>query len=127
MAADCVFARPLAVLSPPIGVAQQFLDNLHGLLEAVHDHHVHDSFGRPKPTAMHAPSEELAFGLGDLHLPLGWGDLPFEELMTGPAYPDEVIVNDELHPTYWRALGDDVAEMRRLARLMTRDNAPGGA
>lgn len=89
--------------------------------------HVNDCFGAVHEGAVPLAGESLAYGSGDLHLPLGWGDLPFEELMTGPAYPDEVIVNDELHPTYWRALGDDVAEMRRLARLMTRDNAPGGA
>ncbi len=89
--------------------------------------HVNDCFGAVHESAVPLAGESLAYGSGDLHLPLGWGDLPFEELMTGPAYPDEVIVNDELHPTYWRALGDDVAEMRRLARLMTRDNAPGGA
>ena len=67
----------------------------------------------------------LAYGSGDLHLPLGWGSLPWEKLLTEPAYPEEVILNDELHPTYWFALGDDVAEMRRLAGLMERRNPPG--
>ena len=90
---------------------------------AVHIH-VNDCFGSVHDGAIPLASESLAYGSGDLHLPLGWGDLPFEKLMTEPAYPDEVIVNDELHPTYWRALDADVAEMRRLAGLMTGRNAP---
>lgn len=89
--------------------------------------HVNDCFGMVHEAAIPLAGEELAYGSGDLHLPLGWGDLPWERLLTEPAYPDEVIVNDELHPTYWRALGDDVAEIRRLARLMARDNVPDGS
>lgn len=89
--------------------------------------HVNDCFGRVNGAAIPLAGEELAYGSGDLHLPLGWGNLPWERLLTEPVYPDEVIINDELHPTYWRALGDDVAEMRRLSRLMTRGNAPEGS
>ena len=86
--------------------------------------HLNDCFGTVRAEAVPLAGETLAYGSGDLHLPLGWGALPFETLMTEPDYPDEVIVNDELHPTYWHALSDDVAEMRRLGRLMTRGNAP---
>lgn len=41
--------------------------------------HVHDSFGRPigfyQP---YHPQEATALGLGDLHMPLGWGDIDWE-------------------------------------------------
>ena len=85
--------------------------------------HVNDCFGAVHDGAIPLAGESLAYGSGDLHLPLGWGSLPFARLMTELAYPDEVIVNDELHPTYWHALGEDVAEMRRLAALMTGRNS----
>lgn len=43
--------------------------------------HVHDSFGRPYTMdKFYYTSEAIALGIGDLHLPLGWGDLPFEKL-----------------------------------------------
>lgn len=43
--------------------------------------HVHDSFGRPYTMdKFYYTSEAIALGIGDLHLPLGWGDLPFEAL-----------------------------------------------
>ncbi|MCH8953509.1 MAG: sugar phosphate isomerase/epimerase [Proteobacteria bacterium] len=86
--------------------------------------HLNDCFGTVVDGPISLPGEALAYGNGDLHLPLGWGSLPWDQLLTGPAYPDEVILNDELHPTYWCALGDDVAEMRRLAGLMERRNGP---
>ncbi|WP_137151272.1 TIM barrel protein [Devosia sp. FKR38] len=41
--------------------------------------HVHDSFGRPqgfyKPFF---PQENTAMGIGDLHMPLGWGDIDWD-------------------------------------------------
>jgi sugar phosphate isomerase/epimerase len=86
--------------------------------------HVNDCFGIVRQEAIALAGEMLAYGSGDLHLPLGWGALPFERLLTEPTYPDEVVVNDELHPNYWCALGEDVAEMRRLAAQMLRNNAP---
>jgi sugar phosphate isomerase/epimerase len=87
-----------------------------------HHLHLNDCFGTVREGAASLQGEALAYGSGDLHLPLGWGSLPWEKLLTEPAYPNEVILNDELHPTYWCALGDDVAEMRRLAGLMERRN-----
>jgi sugar phosphate isomerase/epimerase len=85
-----------------------------------HHLHLNDCFGIVRDGVAALAGEALAYGSGDLHLPLGWGNLPWERLMTIPAYPDDAILNDELHPHYWCALGDDVAEMRRLAGLMER-------
>ena len=86
--------------------------------------HLNDCFGAVRAEAIDLPGEALAYGTGDLHLPLGWGVLPWDRLLGEPAYPGSVILNDELGPTYWSALESDVAEMRRLARLMARGNAP---
>lgn len=88
--------------------------------------HVNDCFGQVADAVVPLAGEELAYGSADLHLPLGWGNLPWEKLLTEPVYPHEVILNDELHPTYWHALPDDVAEMRWLAGLMARENRPAG-
>ena len=87
--------------------------------------HLNDCFGVDRGLGTNLRSEMLAFGSGDLHLPLGWGGLPWERLLTEPAYPDDLTLNQELHPTFWSALPDDVAELRRLAELMRRRNPEG--
>ena len=89
-----------------------------------HHLHLNDCFGVVRDGPISLPGETLAYGSGDSHLPLGWGGLDWEKLLIEPTYPEHVILNDELHPNYWCALGEDVAEMRRLAGLMERRNAP---
>lgn len=43
--------------------------------------HVHDSFGRPYTMSkFYYTSEAIALGIGDLHLPIGWGDIPWEPI-----------------------------------------------
>ena len=80
--------------------------------------HVHNSFGRPKLTAMHAPSEELAFGLGDLHLPIGWGDIPWDDILPRLAFQDESIFVIELPPQFAAEAPAVAAEARRLIGLV---------
>ncbi|MFL5333323.1 MAG: sugar phosphate isomerase/epimerase family protein, partial [Geminicoccaceae bacterium] len=56
--------------------------------------HLHDSFGRPPGTltGFYTESERVAFGVGDLHLPFGWGDIPFETLLPGlPVLPGTLL------------------------------------
>ncbi|BDA85256.1 xylose isomerase [Aureimonas sp. SA4125] len=43
--------------------------------------HLHDNFGLPYTMSeFFHPSESVALGIGDLHLPLGWGDIPFDDI-----------------------------------------------
>jgi sugar phosphate isomerase/epimerase len=79
--------------------------------------HVHDSFGRPKLTPMHAPSEELAFGLGDLHLPLGWGDIPWDDMLPKLTFRDDAAFIVELPPQFADEAPAVAAEARRLIDL----------
>lgn len=79
--------------------------------------HVHDSFGRPAMTEMLLRSERLAYGEGDLHLPLGLGDLPWEALMQRLDFPGGIVFNLELAPPYRADLADCIATMRRLAGM----------
>jgi sugar phosphate isomerase/epimerase len=79
--------------------------------------HVHDSFGRPKLTPMYAASEELAFGLGDLHLPLGWGDIPWDEMLPKLTFQDDTAVIVELPPHFAEEAPAVAAAARRLIGL----------
>lgn len=85
--------------------------------------HLNDCFAREKDIPIALPAEAMAYGSGDLHLPIGWGSLDWDAMLGDLDYPDQpIVLNQELHPTYWYALKDDVAELRRLAALMERRN-----
>jgi sugar phosphate isomerase/epimerase len=78
--------------------------------------HVHDSFGQPQSIQTYARAEKLAFGVGDLHLPIGLGAIPWDEMMRLPL-PDGVIINLELSPPYWSQLGECITALRRLQQV----------
>lgn len=77
--------------------------------------HVHDSFGRPlgrfKPFY---PQEATALGLGDLHMPLGWGDIGWESLFAEiDVLPDTLLIM-EIEARYRSEQPESLAIARRL-------------
>lgn len=79
--------------------------------------HVHDSFGRPPAIKGWTQSENVAFGMGDLHLPIGWGDLPFERLLPGLPVREGTVMTVELPGRYWSELDAVASSARRLVEL----------
>lgn len=83
--------------------------------------HVHDSFGRPqgfyKP---YHPQENTAMGIGDLHMPLGWGDIAWEEIFTELTFLPDTVLMMEIGRRYRREQPASLAWARELAAL----NAP---
>lgn len=77
--------------------------------------HVHDNFGLADDIWTYGTGEKLAFGHGDLHLPVGWGSVPWDAVVDACAFPDDVVFNIELAPRYWHAAADTIAATRRLA------------
>lgn len=77
--------------------------------------HIHDSFGRQDDIWMYTEGERLAYGHGDLHLPVGWGDIPWDALIEACTFPEGVVFNIELEKRYWYAAEDCVAATKRLA------------
>jgi sugar phosphate isomerase/epimerase len=87
-----------------------------GSLARVAKHlHLHDSFGDPLQLRTYQRSERVAYGLGDLHLPLGWGNLPWADMMARFVFEPDVIFNLELPLPYWFALTESVRAMRHMA------------
>lgn len=76
--------------------------------------HIHDSFGRPTETPHYFRSERLAYGEGDLHLPLGYGAIPWDELMKRLQFPGGVVFNIELPPPYFSEIGSVIEKTRGL-------------
>jgi sugar phosphate isomerase/epimerase len=85
--------------------------------------HLHDSFGRPPGSlaGFYTDSERLAFGVGDLHLPFGWGEIPFETLLPELTVLAGTVLTVELPERYWSELESCAGFARRL---MERMNAP---
>lgn len=77
--------------------------------------HIHDSFGRTNNIPVHNQQEALGLGIGDLHLPVGWGNLPFDDIVALAEFPKATIFNIELNKHRWHALDEAVQKTRRLA------------
>ncbi|MGB1027995.1 MAG: sugar phosphate isomerase/epimerase family protein, partial [Rhodospirillaceae bacterium] len=53
--------------------------------------HLHDNFGLAGQPGDPPGLGKIALGHGDLHLPMGWGDLPFAEIFATLQYPAEGV------------------------------------
>lgn len=93
----------------------EFLDEAAALAPFAKHLHVHDSFGRPHDIKTHSRAERLAFGQGDIHLPIGWGSIPWGQLIERIRFHPGVIFNIELERTYWCEAENTIAAVRELA------------
>lgn len=59
-----------------------FVEECASIAPLVRHIHLHDNLGRPEHVMEPEPTERLAYGLGDLHLPPGKGDVPLGELFS---------------------------------------------
>lgn len=78
--------------------------------------HLNDCFARPARRGAMLPAEALAYGMGDLHLPIGWGNLDWAGFAALPGWRGDAVLNLELHARHWEALGESLGRMRALAR-----------
>ncbi|WP_181704795.1 sugar phosphate isomerase/epimerase family protein [Chthonobacter rhizosphaerae] len=97
------------------GVRTTFVDEVAALAPYAKHLHMHDSFGRQDDIWMFTEGERLAYGHGDLHLPVGWGDIPWDDLMDACRFPEGVVFNIELKDRYWYAAEECVAATKALA------------
>lgn len=97
------------------GRRADFVDEVKELAPLARHLHVHDSFGRQDDIWMFTDGERLAYGHGDLHLPVGWGDIPWERLMDECTFPEGVLFNIELKERYWYAAQEAVDGTKELA------------
>ncbi|WP_062207478.1 TIM barrel protein [Aureimonas sp. AU12] len=81
--------------------------------------HLHDNFGRPYTQKhFHHVSEAAALGIGDLHLPLGWGDIPFEAVAADLDVLPGTTMILELPHRFDGERADSLAIARRLAAIV---------
>ncbi|ATU95623.1 sugar phosphate isomerase/epimerase family protein [Phyllobacterium zundukense] len=82
--------------------------------------HVHDSFGRPySMTKFYHPAEATALGIGDLHLPIGWGDIPWEEIFSELTFlPDTMLIMEITGERFATEQADSLARALKLVDLV---------
>jgi sugar phosphate isomerase/epimerase len=91
-----------------------FLDSIELAKPLIKHVHVHDDFGRPAGVDRRE-IVLIAEGKGDLHMPIGWGEIPYREVFSR-LKDYEGIVLLELRPRYSAYLEEALQETRRLLK-----------
>jgi sugar phosphate isomerase/epimerase len=98
-----------------------FREQLRAMAPVTGHLHVHDSFGRPQAfyKPFH-PQELTALGLGDLHMPLGWGDIDWEDIFSELDFLPGTVLMMEIGP---RHRSEQPACLERARKLMALNGA----
>jgi len=91
-----------------------FLKAVEEALPYVVHAHVCDNFGRFNPLSPHDTNHDLIFGYGDLHLPIGWGTIPYEDVFGLVKGTYDGIYVLELRPRYREHIQHTIAKLREL-------------
>ncbi|MEO4001949.1 TIM barrel protein [Mesorhizobium sp. CAU 1732] len=77
--------------------------------------HVHDSFGRPQ--GFYRPyhlQENTALGIGDLHMPLGWGDIDWDGIFAELDFLPDTVLMMEIGRRYRSEQPESLARAKTL-------------
>ncbi len=69
-----------------------FLRSIQAAKPYIRHAHVNDNFGKGKPESAPPYIEAMPMGLGDLHLPIGWGNIPYEDVFRIMAGYDGIYI-----------------------------------
>lgn len=98
-----------------------YLEALRAFAPLTNHLHVHDSFGRPTTMGgFFSRAERIAFGMGDLHLPMGWGDIDWEAILPQLAFRPGTVMIVELPPHHLAELESCAATARRFAEIVNQ-------
>jgi len=98
-----------------------FREQLRAMAPVTGHLHVHDSFGLPTGhSQFFHPQEATALGLGDLHMPLGWGDIPWDEIFAELEFLPGTVLMMEIGRRYRSEQPASLAKARELSALNSR-------
>ena len=78
--------------------------------------HLHDSFGLLQTMPTYIKSEAVSYGLGDIHLPLGWGNIPFDEVFDKLELPKDTNLNFELLRNHYPYFEENIKKAKELIK-----------
>lgn len=133
--------RPNVIMTLDVGhavlAAAQFRFNLMDAIRAarpvVGHLHVNDNFGRYNPLRLEnftlyrtqTPADIFPLGKGDLHLPVGWGSIPLQEVLAAMDGYRGTIVHEYRYQLFPASVQEDYAAASRLAQRLGRPAGPG--
>lgn len=86
--------------------------------------HLHDSFGRPQGFYKgYHPQENTAMGIGDLHMPLGWGDIDWEDIFSALDFLPGTVAMMEIGARYRAEQPESLERARKLLALNDRQKS----
>ncbi|TRL38691.1 sugar phosphate isomerase/epimerase family protein [Rhizobium straminoryzae] len=99
-----------------------FREELRAMAPVTGHLHVHDSFGLPYTMdKFFHPAEATALGIGDLHLPLGWGDIAWDEIFAELTFlPDTMLIMEIDSHRFKDQQPGCLSRARNLATLIGR-------
>jgi len=69
-----------------------FIRSIQAAKPYIRHAHVNDNFGKGRPESSASYIEAMPMGIGDLHLPIGWGEIPYEDVFRTMAGYDGIYV-----------------------------------
>lgn len=95
-----------------------FRDQLRAMAPVAGHLHVHDSFGRPQGYFEgYHPQENTALGIGDLHMPLGWGDIDWDGIFSELTFLPGTVLMMEIGRRYRAEQPASLEYAKKLAAL----------
>ena len=80
--------------------------------------HVHDNFGGSVYHTDKQQTHQIPLGKGDLHMPVGWGDINFTRLFSCFIEQYQGLLITELRGRYFAATGESAASLRRITETL---------
>lgn len=101
-----------------------FRDQLRAMAPVAGHLHVHDSFGRPQGFYQgYHPQENTAMGIGDLHMPLGWGDIDWDDIFSELEFLPGTVLMMEIGARYRAEQPESLERARNLIALNSHKTA----
>ena len=97
-----------------------FFDEIKEMAPLSEHIHMHDSFGLMERVWTYINAEDTSYGQGDLHLPLGWGDIPFNKIFEEIKFPKNLNLNFELPERYLKYFMENIEKAKELIKLQEK-------
>lgn len=100
-----------AYLSAPV-MDFDFLAAITEFSDLVWHLHLHDNCGIPNTNQQSDSGSQVCMGIGDLHAPMGWGSIPWADILPAMKFRDDTFAMIELDGRY-RRVEQHVADTAR--------------